>query len=112
MLAHIYMLSGGKRIKEILEKGKRTQSDSFGVFHLDRGNDNYSKFAFVISTKISKLAVHRNRVRRAMSESIRRNVARIPAGIDFVFLAKKEVVKKTTDEIMREVEDFITKFKK
>ncbi len=110
MLAHIYMLSGEKRIKEILNRGIKNQSESFGSFSLDRKDDNNPKFAFVISTKISKLAVHRNRVRRAMSESVRRNVARFPKGVDFVFLAKKEIVKKTTDEIMKEVEYFISSF--
>ncbi len=110
MLAHIYTLSGEKKVKDVLKKGERVQSDLFGVFYLKRSDEETPKFAFVISTKISKLAVHRNRVRRAMGESVRRNVTKLPKGVDFVFLAKRDIVKRTTVEIMKEVENFISSF--
>jgi hypothetical protein len=32
-------------------------------------------------------------------------------GVDFVFLAKKSIVDKSTDEIMKEVQDFLIYFK-
>lgn len=111
MLAQVYSLKGESVINDILQKGKKKQSDNFGVFFLDRKNPQTPKFAFVISKKISKLAVNRNRVKRAMSESVRRNVSRVPKGVEFVFLAKKSIVDKSTDEIMKEVQDFLTDFK-
>jgi ribonuclease P protein component len=111
MLAKIYSLKGKRKIDEVLKKGKRKQSDNFGVFYLDRKTNDLPKFAFVISKKISKLAVHRNRVKRAMSESVRRNIKVIPRGNEFVLLAKKSIVKKTTEEIMNEVYDFFKLFK-
>ena len=109
MLAQIYSLKGEGTIKEILKKGQKQQSDNFGAFFVNRNNNELPRFAFVISKKISKFAVHRNRVKRAMSESVRRNVKLIPRGIEFVFLAKKSIIEKTTDEIMREVQNFFTK---
>lgn len=111
MLAKVYSLKGEKKINEVLKKGKREQSDNFGVFYFDRKNDDHPKFAFVISKKISKLAVHRNRVKRAMSESVRRNINVVPKGLEFVFLAKKSIVRKTTEEIMKEVFNFLKEFK-
>ena len=111
MLAQIYSLKGDSAINEILRKGDRRQSDNFGVFYIKRKNQDLPQFAFVISKKISKLAVNRNRVKRAMSESIRRSMAKVPKGVDFVFLAKKEIVNKSTDEIMKEVQNFISAFK-
>jgi ribonuclease P protein component len=108
MLAQVYSLRGANVINEILKKGQKRQSGSFGVFFVNRKDNDLPKFAFVISRKISRLAVNRNRVKRAMSESVRRNVARVPTGIDFVFLAKKSIVDKSTDEIMREVQNFIS----
>ena len=110
MLAQIYSLKGEKIINEILKKGQKKQSENFGVFFVDRKNTGLPKFAFVISKKISKLAVNRNRVKRAMGESVRRNVPRVPKGYDFVFLAKKNIVNKSTDEIMKEVQDVLTGF--
>jgi len=108
MLAQIYSLKGERRINKILKTGKRKQSDHFGAFYIYREDNDYPKFAFVISKKISKLAVHRNRIKRAMSESVRRNIKGVPDGIEIVFLAKKQIVKRTTDEIMKEVQDFIS----
>lgn len=110
MLAQIYSLKGERTINEVLKKGEKEQSESFGVFYINKKNDNHPKFAFVISKKISKLAVNRNRVKRAISESVRRNVDRIPKGVLFVFLAKKSIVEKSTEQIMKETEDFISKF--
>lgn len=111
MLAQIYSLKGEKYIVDILKKGQKKQSDNFGVFFKNRKDDMIPKFAFVISKKISKLAVNRNRVKRAMSESVRHNVNKVPCGVDFVFLAKKSIVGKSTEEIMKEVQDFLSDFK-
>ena len=98
----------GERLEEVKEKGQMLQSDNFGARVLKRiDDDRYSRFAFIISTKISKLAVHRNRVNRAFSESIRRLLTEISGGYDFVFLAKKTITKKTTDEINEEVKNFL-----
>lgn len=107
MLAQVYSLKGKKNIDEVLKKGKKNQSDSFGVFFLDKKNNKLPKFAFIISKKISKLAVNRNRVKRAMSESVRHNVKIVPSGYEFVFLAKKSIVKRSTEEIMEEVRKFL-----
>jgi ribonuclease P protein component len=111
MLAKIYSLKGKRKIDEVLKKGKKKQSDNFGVFHLDRKTSDLPKFVFVISKKISKLAVNRNRVKRAMSESVRRNIKIVPKGMEFVFLAKKSIVKRSTEEIMKEVFDFLKTLK-
>lgn len=107
MLAQIYSLKGESKINNILKKGKKRQSENFGVFYVTKGSEDVPKFAFVISKKISKLAVNRNRVKRAMSEAIRRNISKIPRGVDFVFLAKKSIVDKSTEEIMKEVQEFL-----
>lgn len=111
MLAKIYSLKGKRKIDEVLKKGKKKQSDNFGVFYLDRKTSDLPKFVFVISKKISKLAVNRNRVKRAMSESVRRNIKIVPKGMEFVFLAKKSIVKRSTEEIMKEVFDFLKTLK-
>lgn len=107
MLAKVYSLKGERNIDEVLKKGKRVQSDNFGAFYLDKKNEDLPKFAFIISKKISKLAVHRNRVKRAMSESVRQNINIANKGYNFVFLAKKTIVNRSTEEIMGEVRKFL-----
>ncbi len=111
MLAQIYSLKGQKKIEDILKNGRKVQSENFGVFFRKREDLDIPKFAFVVSKKISRLAINRNRVKRAMSESVRRNIGIIPVGLDFVLLAKKSIVSKSTDEIMKEVQEFFINFK-
>ncbi len=106
MLARDYRITQGSRINKVRLEGKCIQSENFRVFFLKREDLGVPKFAFIISRKVSNLSVHRNRVERALSEAVRRLVFKLPKGYDFVFLVKKEIATKTTEEIMHEVEFF------
>ncbi len=46
-----------------------------------------SRFAFIVSQKVSKKAVTRNKIRRRLSESARTELKNIKGNIDFVFIA-------------------------
>lgn len=107
ILASEYRIKSGKRIEQVKSEGKLLQSESFGSIVLKRDDEEASRFAFVISTKVSKLAVHRNRISRALNEGVRRNVKILPRGWDFVVLTKKSIAPKSTEEIMREIETFL-----
>ncbi len=63
-----------------------------------------SRFAFIVSTKISKKAVERNRVKRKLRETVRQLLDRIDSGFDVLFLAKKNLLEKTDKEIKEETE--------
>lgn len=99
---------GSKRVEEVLATGRVIQGNDFGLVFLKRGDEGPSKFAFVISAKISKLAVHRNRIKRSLGEGVRRILREIPKGYDFVFLTKKAIGRKTTEEIMESVRSFFS----
>ncbi len=107
MLPSIHRLKGNKVIEGVKREGRLIQSNNFGFVTLRRDDAGPSRFGFVISTKISKAAVHRNRVLRALREAVRQNLGRFPKGIDAVFLTKKSILNKTTEEIMKEVESFV-----
>ena len=83
--------------------GTTFQSANFGIAILDRKDSNPTRFAFVISTKIAKDAVDRNRFKRAMSEAVRIASIDLVSGFDAVFLAKTSIVRVSTAEIMKEV---------
>ena len=93
------------RITEVMKKGKLLQSENFGVAALSKDEET-PKFAFVISTKISKLAVHRNRINRAFNEGVRHAFSYVSKNFDYVFLAKKSISDKSTDQIIKEVSSF------
>ena len=109
MLSTANRIKNAKQFDEVKSKGKVFQSPNFGVAVLKTSDKDLSRFGFVISTKISKMAVHRNRVRRAFREAVRQSLSNIKGGYDMVFLIKKGVMSKTVSEIMTEVKDFLKK---
>ncbi len=102
-------MKGKRNFKRVKEQGKLYQSENFGVCVYKRDDDEISQFAFIISTKINKIAVKRNRVERAVKQGIRSNLFRVPKNYDMIFLAKGGIMKKLTEEIMREIDDFFKK---
>jgi ribonuclease P protein component len=109
MLARDFKLNKRSEIEKVKREGKLFQGDDFGVSIINRRDGKPSRYAFIISTKITKVAVHRNRMRRAMIESVRHNFHLMPKNYDVLFLAKTSMTRKTTDEIMRQVKEFMTR---
>lgn len=103
MLAKVYRLTKKKEFEQTKEKGKLYQSGSFGMLVLDRGDNEPSKFGFVISTKIAKDAVIRNKTKRALRESVRQTLSYMKPGYNVVFLTKQAITRAYTHDIMDEV---------
>jgi ribonuclease P protein component len=101
MLASRYRLIGSKNIEKVKESGNLHQFDLFGIMIKKRKDKEPSRFAFVISTKVSKLAVQRNRIKRALHEAVRQSITNVKKGNDVVFLTKRSIERVPTDEIMR-----------
>lgn len=107
MLAVSNRLKGDKNFERVKKEGKLYQYDNFGVIVYRRGDRQPSRFAFIISKKISKAAVHRNRIKRAMDEAVRHRITKVKKGLDVLFLVKKEILTKTTEEVMKSVKEFV-----
>ncbi len=109
MLAAPYRLSGEKEFERVEKQGRVFQSKSFGLRYFDRGDDEYSRFGFVVSNKISKDATKRNRIKRAFREAVRQAIGYLNRGLDVVFLVKKITQTESTEEIMAEVREAFSK---
>lgn len=107
MLANRNRLLKEVDFKRIREKGKLYQSDNFGVSVLFRKDKKPPRFGFVVSTKVSKRATQRNRIKRALSEAVRQNVTRMKSGYDVIFLPKKSIETMSIENIMAETKKFI-----
>ena len=103
MLARKFRLNEKKDFENIQNLGKVFQSTNFGIGILKRGDADVSRFGFIVSTKIAKDAVDRNRFKRAMSEAVRTSMTDIVNGFDVVFLAKTSITRVPTEKIMKEV---------
>jgi ribonuclease P protein component len=91
--------------KEFLEaknKGKILYSPLFGFLSYEK-KDDLKKFGFVISKKISKKAVERNRIKRVLSEIVRKNLNNFKNGTRVVFLTKQAILGKKMEEVEKEV---------
>ena len=109
------MLSSKHRLKKKINfarieiDGKLIQSRSFGMGIYDRKDDEPSCFGFIISTKISKKAVTRNKIKRIISEVLRKNLTKLKNGLDVLFLIKPAVVKINKEDLENETYEIITK---
>ncbi len=108
MLAKKYRLSGSKDYERIQAVGTIFQSECFGIAYFDRKDGEPSRFGFVVSTKIAKDAVDRNRFKRAMSEAVRMCSTQTRNGYDVVFLAKTTIARKPTSGVMKEVQSSLS----
>jgi ribonuclease P protein component len=90
-------------------KGKVFQFEDFGASFLEREDSDPSRFAFIVSNKISKDAVGRNRIKRAFREAVRQSLWQTKKGKSVLFLAKTTIVKKSTEQIMGQVRQALEK---
>ena len=81
MLSSPHRLAKDREIKRVLVRGKSFFSPLFRVRLLSNGLER-SRFAIVISSKVSKRATVRNLIRRRLTEIIRLNLATIKPGYD------------------------------
>jgi ribonuclease P protein component len=107
VLKKINRICSRKEFSEIKKKGKLLGSSSFGVLILKK-EDKEKKFGFIISKKISKRAVDRNKIKRRMAEVIRKNLEKFEDGTRMIFLTKKEILNKKIIEIENEIKKLNT----
>lgn len=105
MLSTKNRLSDKSRFDRAKKKGRIFQNNNFGMFVFHREDDGLSEFGFVVSKKISNLAVERNRIKRTMNDAVRYNLTEVKNGFDVVFLMKKRSLHERAGELVREVRE-------
>jgi len=108
VLKKINRVSSRKEFLEIKTKGVINYSPIFGWLSFKK-DDDFKKFGFVISKKISKRAVDRNKIKRRLAESIRKNLDSFEEGIRIIFLVKRDILNKNIKEIEEEIKKCLKK---
>ncbi len=103
MLKKINRIGRKKEFLEIKNKGKIINSPLFGASTLVDETGEI-KFGFVISKKISKRAVDRNKIKRRMCEVLVKKLNKFKPGTKIVFLAKKSLLGVKIGEIEEEID--------
>ncbi len=68
-----------------------------------------SRFGFVISKKIDKRAVVRNKIKRLLRQAVRERLEKIPEGFDIVLVVRPNIVGKSYEEISLEFDKVLSK---
>jgi len=96
------------QFQSVFRSGQKIFADDF-VCILQKSSGNVSRFAFVVSTKVAKYAIDRNRMKRVLRESVHHLLTTIRPGYDIVFVAKKNFAMKKEKDIEQIVRGLYSK---
>jgi len=64
---------------------------------------SYDRFAIIVSKKVDKRAVVRNRIRRLISSCLEELYSKMRQGRDAVFIVKREAINKSRQDFFKEI---------
>lgn len=86
MISTLYRFHGHNSLRYVYTNGKAVRSQLFTVKYVPNTHRSHSRFSVVVSKKVIKSAVGRNRIRRRLYEYVRLNTARLNETYDIVII--------------------------
>lgn len=86
MLSNKYRFHGPNSLRYVYRNGQTVHSRIFKIKYTPNTRRKDSRFAVVISKKVHKSAVGRNRIRRRFYEAIRAEIPHIKPGMDIIII--------------------------
>jgi ribonuclease P protein component len=93
MLTRTNRLRKEKDFEKLFKKGKSFKN-GFLILKIVENNLKESRFGFIVSQKVSKKAILRNKVKRRLRDIIRQNIANVKKGTDVALIALSGLEKK------------------
>lgn len=87
----------GPEFKKVLSKGKKNRNRYF-TLHFLSGEESRTRLGIIASKRIGN-AVFRNRAKRLLREVFRRQYPKLPAGTDFVAVARRPIARAEMKEV-------------
>jgi ribonuclease P protein component len=111
MLHRKYRLTRKADVDRVFRRGRSVSGQDLALKFLPN-NASASRAAVLVGTKLSKKAVHRNRIKRRLREVLRLHFERVPAGIDLLVIARSIKLRDAEFErITAAVVDLLSKVK-
>lgn len=110
MLPKANRLKKKKDIESVFKKGKAA-GDGFLILKIAQNNLNISRFAFIVSKKVSTKAVVRNKIRRRLSSVAENNFHRIKKGFDVMVITMSGLEKEDFVNTKKRMENLLLKSK-
>ena len=98
MLPKKNRLSKNNEFRNLFKKGKSFKNDCLLIRLLPNKKD-FNRFGFIVSLKISKKAVVRNKIKRALRQIIREDFSKIRKGFDLAIITFPGIEKKSYRQI-------------
>lgn len=92
MLQQRHRFHGYGSLKAVYQRGQTVRGPQITLKFSQRDSKRPYRVAVVVSRKVSKSAVTRNRIRRRVYEAVRQSPHAIPGGTDLVFTVFSEEV--------------------
>ena len=92
MLNKKYRFHSRGGVRSVFQKGKTVRSPKMSLTTLDNER-GFTRVAVVVSKKVLKTAVGRNRIRRRIYEAVRRNFEDLPEKHDYIFTVFSKDIK-------------------
>lgn len=92
MISYKHRFHGHNSLRYVYSHGKTIRSSNLAIRVAENSNRSVYRCAVVVSKKISKSAVKRNRMRRRLYEIIRKNQNRLSLSADIVITVYSDQV--------------------
>jgi len=100
-----------EEIQNVKDKGSFLGTPFFSLLYIKpkKSGSVSSKFAFVLSKKVSKKAIERNRTKRILAGSVRSLIKEIQEGYLVLFLVKKRAIGEDRQVILETISNAFLK---
>ena len=110
MLPKVNRLKRKKDIERVFKEGQGFKED-FLIFKMVKNDLRNSRFAFIVSQKVSKKATLRNKIKRRLNELVRRVLPKVQSGMDIVLVATPGLEEKDFWETEKTINKIFAKAK-
>ena len=101
MLNKKYRFHSRGGVRYVYQKGKTIRTPKMSLIFAENTR-GFTRVAVVVSKKVEKSAVGRNRIRRRIYEALRLNLDYLPKKHDYIFVVfSSEVLKMSFDDLER-----------
>jgi ribonuclease P protein component len=110
MLSHLHRFHGHGSLRYLYRNGKTASSRLLSVKYNKNTNRVHPRFAVIVSKKVFKSAVKRNRLRRRVYEIMRRHLSEIKEPYDVaITVFSGELLVMPAEELEREIISLLAK---
>jgi ribonuclease P protein component len=100
MLSQKHRLSKSAEVKKTTAKGRSFFNPNFVIKFIP--GEQLARITVVVSTKVSKKAVDRNRIKRVIRDELKKYIDQIKPG-DYAFLVKQNAIKVTSQNLRESI---------